>query len=499
MGSVRERNPSLWVATTEPGDHRTLQGSDSADVVVVGAGITGLTTARLLVEAGASVVVLEAGSVCAGATGYTTAKVTSLHGLTYSDLAERFDDERARLYGEANEAAIAEIARLVALDDIDCDFERRAHIVYTTDPEKADEVAREADVAATLGLPSTSATTPELPFDVAAAVRFDGQAQIHPRAYCLGLAEALVAAGARIYAHSRVRHVDGDERRVVTDGGEVRARDGVVVATHLPIKEMGGYFARSEPMRSYALAVSVAGARPDDMYISVDSPTRSLRTAGDHLIVGGEGHKVGESDDTRMHYDNLERWAREHFDVASVDHRWSAQDWVGADGVPYIGRMPANDGVFVATAFKKWGMTHGTVAGMVVRDLLGGRENEWLEVFDAGRIAPKQSIRGVVSENVGAVKHFVGDRLGTGDRSTLDALQPGEGAVVKIDGDAIAACRDDDGNLRAVSAICTHLGCLVSFNTAERSWDCPCHGSRFAADGSVLEGPAVDDLAPKDV
>ncbi len=341
-------------------------------------------------------------------------------------------------------------------------------------------------------------TPSELPFETAAAVRFDNQAQFHPRAYCLGLARAITRGGGSIFTHTRARQIDGDERSVVTDRGVLRG-DAIVVATHLPIKEMGAYFARTEPSRSYALAVTVNGQRPSDMYISVDSPTRSLRTAGDHLIVGGEGHKVGEPHDTTEHYRNLETWAREQFDVASVDFRWSAQDWSAADGVPYIGRMAGHDdGVYVATAFKKWGMTHGTVAALIIRDLIAGRANDWLEVYDATRVAPKQSLQGVVSENVSALKHFIGDRVGLDDRAAIQNLPPGSATVARVEGHPVAAFRDDDGALHAVSAVCTHLGCIVNFNAAERSWDCPCHGSRFGTDGRVLEGPAVDDLAARD-
>ncbi len=498
MGSRHERNPSLWIGTTEDGPAAPLTGDTRADVVVVGAGITGLTTARLLVEAGASVAVIDAGPLCAGATGYTTAKITSLHGLTYTQLTDRFDENRARLYGAANEAAIAEIARLVDTDGIDCAFERRAHVVYTTDRTQVDALDREAEIAARLGLPASVSTPSELPFETAAAVRFDNQAQFHPRAYCLGLARAITRGGGSIFTHTRARQIDGDERSVVTDRGVLRG-DAIVVATHLPIKEMGAYFARTEPSRSYALAVTVNGQRPSDMYISVDSPTRSLRTAGDHLIVGGEGHKVGEPHDTTEHYRNLETWAREQFDVASVDFRWSAQDWSAADGVPYIGRMAGHDdGVYVATAFKKWGMTHGTVAALIIRDLIAGRANDWLEVYDATRVAPKQSLQGVVSENVSALKHFIGDRVGLDDRAAIQNLPPGSATVARVEGHPVAAFRDDDGALHAVSAVCTHLGCIVNFNAAERSWDCPCHGSRFGTDGRVLEGPAVDDLAARD-
>ena len=496
MGSRHEQNPSLWVASTPEGDFPVLDGDRRADVVVVGAGITGLTTARLLVEQGASVIVVDAGPVCAGATGYTTAKITSLHGLQYRKLVDSFGEERARGYGAANEAAIERIAQLVSADGIDCDFERRAHVAYTVDPAMVEDLAQEVEVARQLGLPASAMGPTELPFEVAGAIRFADQAQFHPRTYCLALAGAIVAGGGAVFAHTRARRLD--DGVVTTDRGELRG-DAVVVATHLPFKELGGYFARAEPHRSYAMAVEVEGPRPEDMYISVDSPTRSLRTAGDHLIVGGEGHKVGDRHDTREHYAALEGWARTYFPVRAVVNRWSAQDWSRADGVPYIGRMFGHgDGTFVATAFQKWGMTHGTIAGMIISDLIAGRDNPWAEVFDSTRIAPRQSIRGVVSENIEVAKHFVGDRLGTADADAVDALQPGEGVVARIDGKPVAAFRDDDGTTHRVSAVCTHLGCLVNFNPAERSWDCPCHGSRFGVDGCVLEGPAVDDLARHD-
>jgi glycine/D-amino acid oxidase-like deaminating enzyme/nitrite reductase/ring-hydroxylating ferredoxin subunit len=495
MGSVDEHNRSLWVATTETGDFPPLAGDEQADVVVVGAGITGLSAACLLAEQGASVIVIDAGPVCAGATGYTTAKITSLHGLAYTELVERYDRGRARLYGEANEAAIGEIARLVADHGIECAFERRAHVVYTTEPGTAESVRQETELAAGLGLPASLTTETELPFDVAAAIRFDNQAQFHPRAYGLGLAAAIRARGGCIYANTRARRIDGRARLVVTDRGELRG-DAVVVATHLPINEMGAYFARTEAWRSYALAFAVDGTPLGDMYITIDSPTRSLRMAGEHLIVGGEGHKVGADPDTSAHYRNLEHWAGEHFDVGEAVHRWSAQDWSAADGVPFIGRMAgAGDGVYVATAFNKWGMAHGTVAAMIIRDLIGGRDNPWLEVYDATRIAPAQSVKGVVCANLSVAKHFVGDRLGLADRNAVDALAPGEGVVARIGRRPAAVSRDDAGAVHAVSAVCTHLGCVVRFNAAEQSWDCPCHGSRFDRDGRVLEGPAVDHLA----
>lgn len=493
MGSLRERNPSLWVATTEPGDYPPLEGDATADVVVVGAGIAGLTTARLLVEQGASVVVIDAGPVAAGATGYTTAKVTSLHGLAYSGLVARFGKTKARQYADANEFGIREMERIITEGGIECGFQRAGHVAFTTDPRRADAVRREAEVAASLGLPAVEWMPSELPFEVAAGVRFDGQAMVHPRAYCLALAREITARGSRVVAHTRALGVDTDERRVMTDRGRLSS-DSVVVATHLPINQMGGYFARTEAWRSYAIAVSLNRERPTDMYIGVDDPVRSMRRAGDLLVVGGEGHKVGQAEDTEGHYRRLEDWAVKQFGPIRVEHRWSAQDWSAADGVPFIGRMPGTDGVYVATAFRKWGMAQGTAAGRIISDLIAGRDNPWLSVFDASRFAPKQSLRSTVTANVDVVRHLVGDRLQASRSDAIDRLEPGRGCIVRDGARPVAVFRDDDGQLSAVSAKCTHLGCLVSFNQAERSWDCPCHGSRFACDGRVLEGPAVRDL-----
>lgn len=494
MGTLNERNPSIWVKTSGPGDYPRFSGDTTADVVVIGAGITGLTTARLLVEQGASVVVVEAGSLCAGATGYSTAKASSLHGIAYRPTADRFSEEHARLYGEANEAGIAELVRLIELDGIDCDLERKSHVVYTTDPDTARSVLEEKAFAVALGLPVASDTPDELPFAVAASFAFENQAQLHPRSYCLGLARAIADAGGRIFTHTRAVDVRHSEREVVTEHGVITA-DSIVVASHLPINNMGAYFARAVPLRGYALAASVAGPVPQEMYISADEPTRSLRTYDGRLIAAGEAHKVGDGSNTQEHYQNLENWVCRSFPIASIDYRWSTQDWKSADDLPYIGRMAGGgDDIYVATAFNKWGIAAGVAAAMIIRDLIDGRENPWHELYDATRIALPQNIKGIISESIDSAKHLVGDRIGMASSSEVEQLGPGQGVVIRKGTRPIAAARDDSGRLHVVSAVCTHLGCIVDFNEAEQSWDCPCHGSRFNIDGRVLEGPTVQDL-----
>ncbi len=500
MGSLSETNPSLWVATGPTTDFAPFAGDDAAsDVIVIGAGIFGLTTALLLVRAGKAVTLLEAGRVAAGATGYTTAKVTSLHGLIYANLLRSFGEDGARIYADANQAAIEQVAGIVEELDIECDFERRAAISYTVDPGRVAAVREEVDAAAAVGLPARFTTETDLPFAVEGAVELTNQAQFHPRKYCVALTEWRAANGAAVHEMTRITDVDegNDGCTVTTAAGSLRA-DHVVIATQLPIVDPAAFFARTHPERSYALCATVDGPVPEAMYLSADRPTRSVRpvlAGSKQVLLGGEGHKVGQDDDTRQRYAALESWAREHFDVVSIDHRWSAQDYKSADHVPYVGPLAkGSDRRHTATGFGKWGMTNGTAAAMIVTDHILGQANAWSGLFDSTRLHPGASAKDFVSENLNVAKRFVGDRLAALRAPEADALGAGEACIAEVDGNKMAVYRDESGELHAVSAKCTHLGCFVTWNTAERSWDCPCHGSRFDCSGHVLQGPAVHDL-----
>ncbi len=494
---------SFWLATrSEPRSFPTLGEDVSADVVVIGGGIVGLTSALLLQEAGASVVLLEADRLGHGVSGHTTAKVTSQHGLIYARLRARFGADGARAYAEANQAALEWIAARVASDAIDCDFRRRPAYAYVTSARARGKVEDETRAAQEAGLPARLAESVPLPFGVEAAVRFDDQAEFHAGRYLGALAERVAAAGGRIFEGSRAVEVIADGDRVVrTPGGSVTAGH-VVVATHFPFLDRSLAFARMTPQRSYAILCRIAGAAPEGMFISGDSPSRSVRAVplGDEelLLVGGEGHKPGTGGDTRVRYARLETFAREHWDVESVDYRWSAQDNVPHDGVPYVGPLtPWDDRVLMATGFAKWGMTGGTAAAMILSDRVQRKENVWASVFDPTRLKLRAAAPRFLKENAEVGLRFLGDRITKPGRRSLADLRPGEGDIVRHEGERIAAFRDDDGTVTAVSSVCTHLGCQVSFNDAERTWDCPCHGSRFAVDGSVLQGPAVHRLEHK--
>ena len=476
-----------------------LSGTIRTDVAIVGGGIAGLVVAAAAAQLGRDVVVLEARDLAAGTTGGSTAKVTALHGMTYADLESTRGEHAAHVYAEANLWGVGELGRRVQQHGIDCGWQTQAAYTYTAEEARLPEVRREAEAAARAGLPVSAVTDTPLPFDVALAVRCEEQAQLDPVRFCLGLAASLRRRGVQVHRRARVMTVrEGSPHRLVLDDGEVEATD-VVLATQLPVHDPGLLFSRTTPQRSYALAARLSGPVPDGMYLGIDSPTRSIRHVGGDPevgIFGGPSHQTGEGGATTEHHVELERWVRATFPVQEVLATWSAQDRVPDDGVPFIGRMPGSSpGVYVATGFKKWGLTHAAVAGAIISQLIDGHVDGWLEVFDAGRgPSSAQAVRSDVGAGAKGVGHFVGDRLRTIRPPTASALGPGEGGVVDHEGTKVAAYRDESGELTVISARCTHMGCLVAWNQAERSWDCPCHGSRFGTDGAVIDGPATVGL-----
>jgi glycine/D-amino acid oxidase-like deaminating enzyme/nitrite reductase/ring-hydroxylating ferredoxin subunit len=485
---------SPWFDVTGP-ERPPLEGERRVDVAVVGAGITGMTAALLLARAGREVAVIDQSVVAGGTTGHSTAKITSQHGLTYAGLPAA----QREPYGQAMEAAKEQIAAFVD-EGIECGFRRRAAYVYGTEDSHRSKLEREAEAAAHAGLPATYLAVAPLPFLTHGAVRFDDQAEFDPRAYLEGLARLLDQAGGQIFERTRARQVhEGSPCRVETERGTLIA-DDVVVATLMPFLDRGGFFARAHGQRSYIVTARINGAPPEGMFISAGSPTRSLRAHEELLLVGGEGHHVGSTKAQPARYEALVEFARRHWDVTAIEHRFSSQDFMPDDGLPFVGRLHLRSRhVYVATGLKKWGITAGPAAAAIIADAILGRPNAYADLFDATRVRPRREAQRFILENAKVGFRFVAERIRDRGTRPIADLAPGEGGIVSAGGSKVAGYRDDDGTLHAVSARCTHLGCQVVFNAAERSWDCPCHASRFDVDGRVLNGPAVAPLAPRDV
>lgn len=472
----------------------------NCDVAVIGGGVVGVSTALRLSSAGASVVLLEARQVGAGVTGHSSAKLSALQGLSYSTIRSSAGPEAARVYADLNTDGLEFVKTSVRKHEIECDLTDRPAVSFAETPEGFEDLRAELDAMTGAGLPGVLDDDSELPFPVTGALRLDHQAQFDPVAWTRGIASAVAEAGGLVFEQSRVTGVDGlrSGRSVRLENGTSIEADRVVLATHMPILDRAAYFARVRPMTSFAVAGRLKGPLPRGMYLSVDGPTRSIspvpgQDGNQRLLVGGEGFRPGTRDSGES-VDRLTEYFRHRFDVASVDLEWGAHDLMSFDRLPLIGQLlPFDDHILVATGFSKWGLAAGAGAAEVVMDHIEGRQSERRAVFNPNRFNPR-SLRDFVTHNADSAKRLVTDRL---KRESDVALEPGEGRVVSDGLTQKAVSRDLDGNYREVSARCTHLGCIVGWNRSEQTWDCPCHGSRFAPDGTVVQGPAVSPLASR--
>lgn len=499
--NVPSPNPtdSLWLAHAAPTAYASLTEDLRFDAVIIGGGIAGVSAALAIKREGARVAVLERGVICGGATGFTTAKVSALQETKYTDIGKLHDEAGSRAYAAASLAAVTRIDELVGELEIDCAWERVPAYTYAGSAGQVDAVEQEAGAARAAGLDVSTTSDVPLPFDAPVAVCLDNQGQLDPVRYVRALAVAVDGDGSRVFETTAVADVqEGSPCRVSTLDGLTVTADVVIVATNYPLLDRGLFFTRMEAARSYLVAARIRGAAPVGMFITAGTPSRSLRAYHDGqnswVLVGGEGHLTGADEAQPERYASLERFAREHFDVIDVPFRWSTQDGMPSDKLPYIGPYtPGSSRLFVAAGFQKWGMTSATIAAGVLADRIAGRENLYADVFDPNRVTVKSAPE-VAKEQLWVAKHMIKDRLTTADTRSVDDVPVDEARVVRSGLKKIGVYRDPDGTAHAVSLRCTHLGCLLHFNAAETSWDCPCHGSRFGIDGEVLAGPAVDAL-----
>ncbi|AXB42180.1 FAD-dependent oxidoreductase [Amycolatopsis albispora] len=488
---------SVWMDSATGPDRSGTALPGEVDVVVIGAGIAGLTTAYALACDDRTVLVLDAGAVGGGVSGHTTAKLSAQHAEKYASLREHKGREAAVQYGHDQSAAVDWVERTSLALGIDCQFTRTDSYVYTTETRRLTDLRAEAAAAADAGLPAEFVEQVPLDVPAAGAVRFGDQARFHPRRWLLGLAKAIEDLGGQVAENARVVRVDERPVPVVhTERGRVRAGD-VVIATHYPVLDRGFYFARLDPVRDLVVAGPVSGGT-DGVFLDADThhSVRYHERNGERMvIVGGEHYRTGEEVDVEARYTRLAEWALRHTGLERVTHRWSAHDLSTLDSVPYVGRYhPFSRHLWVATGFGQWGMSGGTAAGLLLADLLADRENPGAWLYDPERFDLRSGIS-LARNNFTVARHLVGDHLrAVGADAEFATLGMGEARVATSGASVIAAYRDDHGVLHRRSARCTHLGCVVAFNNAEKTWDCPCHASRFGVDGSVIQGPATRPL-----
>ncbi|SDN99987.1 FAD-dependent oxidoreductase [Alkalicoccus daliensis] len=501
MKNLPPESKSLW-REKAPQSFPALKEDIDTEVCVIGGGIVGVSTAFMLARRGIKAALIEADRMGAGTSGYTTAKISSQHGLKYSSLIDTFGEQEARLYYDANEDAIAWMERMCKKLAIDCNFERQASYVYAETQEGAENINKEVEAYRRLELDGRLSEETELPFPVESAIMMHDQAQFHPLRFLSKLLRYLEVENTPVYENTKAVDIKRGKRpQVLMENGNVITADHVVMATHYPFKDLQALFAaRLHVERSYAVAFRIEGKIPQGMYLNAESPKRSIRNAVDPdgnrlLLIGGEGHTSGQKDDTLQNYEALRQFGLEHFKVKDIPYRWSAQDLMTLDGMPYIGPVtPGKEDIFTAAGFGKWGMAMGVGAATIIADHISGKNNPYTKLFTPSRFTPSQDIKNAVKENMSVARSYVKGKMDRKSRNKLEDLANGEGAVVNFDGNRAGAYKNEHGEITIVDTTCTHMGCELSWNNGETSWDCPCHGSRFDVDGTVLEGPAVKPL-----
>lgn len=493
---------SLWNSFSGTTNFPPLQQELQVDVAIIGGGITGITTAQRLSEAGFSVVVVEARKIGGGATSHSTGNLYFTIDHILSSLQSKYDNEIIRKVISSRYNAVNLIDENVNRFKIDCDFKRVPWFLYAANEENSAKVEKEMKTALEADVRMEWATIEEIPFKMANAVKVGGQAQFNAMRYVQGLANAIESSTCQIFENSKVEEIEEQDDGVVltTSRAKVRAKYAIH-ATHTPKGKSVLFHPVLGSYREYAVAATLnSGNYPEGIFWGYHGKgekfsVRSYHRDGEDFVIAvGQPHKVGQARDNEKHIENLTAFLQQHFDIKEVTHRWGGQHYHPADKLPYIGKKSENSRIYIATGFSTDGLTYGTLSGILLSDSISGKENEYAAMYNAARFTPKKSAKEFLKENINVAKQYVKTFLVNSADKDLQNLKNGSGKIISKDGQKIAASKTHEGNLKLHSAICTHLGCEVHWNNAEETWDCPCHGSRFDEDGAVLEGPALHSL-----
>lgn len=496
---------SYWRDSVNLPTFKPLNQSIKVDVGIVGGGITGITAAYLLTKAGLKVALLEASQLLSGVTGHTTAKITAQHGIIYDELIQHFGKENALLYYQAATEAKDMITNLINEHEIACDFISQDAYIYTNSETELSKLEQEMKAYEQLGIPGDLTETMPLDIPFKQALKMKNQAQFHPLKYLKVLMDEAINLGLDIYEDTTAMDIEYTKHPVIItrDGLRVTCRY-IIQASHYPFYDGQGFYpTRLEPERAYIIAAKSKQAYPGGMYINAETPTRSIRytTVNDEelWIIAGENHKTGQGENMMQHYEALKQFAKQHFDITDDIYHWSAQDYTTLDKVPYIGPVTKNQtNVFIATGYRKWGMTNGTIAAKIITDLITKEASPYQDLFTPSRFKPGPSIKQFIFSNTDVAKHLMKGKMDQKTES-LDQLKHDETIITKIDGKRVGIYKDPEGTLYAVNTTCKHLGCEVAWNSADKTWDCPCHGSRYHYTGEVLNGPAKEPLDRVDI
>ncbi|EHK2345295.1 FAD-dependent oxidoreductase [Clostridium perfringens] len=474
---------SVWSESCKFRKREALNKDIKTDVLVIGAGIAGILTAYMLKQKGREVVVIDAAEIASGNTKNTTAKITSQHDLIYSKLISEFGEEKARQYAKANELAIKKYKEIIEDKRIECDFEEKPAYVYSLN--EVDVLKEEVEAAKKLGIDAEFVQEANLPFKINGAVKFNNQAQFNPLKFLRGISNELV-----IYENTRALEIK--ENLVVTSGGNITANN-IVVATHYPIMNAPGYyFMKMHQERSYVLALENT-SEIDGMYIDLNKEGYSFRTYNNLLLLGGISHRTGENEEGGS-YDELRKVVKKLYPKAKEKYYWSAQDCMTIDGIPYIGRYSnETPNIYVATGFNKWGMTSSMVSAMIISDMILEKENDFSEIFSPRRFDLSLSINNIANDLIETAKNFIAQKVYI-PSSEIEHIKNGHGGIIEYNGEKVGVYKNKEGKEFFVSTKCTHLGCQLSWNADELTWDCPCHGSRFDYKGRLIGSPATKDL-----